>query len=178
MRTVGLLKKSSPYSLSPKPSLRVSDPDFVGMFAQGTQKLWCRHLACINDCRHTVYLQAGSPHHNVVSQEEWSNEAISQTLSRCTRGDCHAFGVVACNDATDASPPEEPSLAEFMQAIILESAVERGAIAQLIGSPALAQKPQLTHRVSPRFCTNAFNPSRQRRRCSQVHIHAQLPNLG
>ncbi len=60
----------------------------------------------------------------------------------------------------------------------LESAVERGAIAQLIGSPALAQKPQLTHRVSPRFCANAFNPSRQRRRCSQVHIHAQLPNPG
>jgi len=47
---------------------------------------------------------------------------------------------------------------------ILESAVDRGAIAQLIGSPALAQKPQLTHRVSPRFCTNAF--------------HAQPPNLG
>jgi len=43
--------------------------------------------------------------------------------------------------------------------IILESAVDRGAIAQLIESPALAQKPQLTHRVSPRFCTNAFNPS-------------------
>jgi len=45
----------------------------------------------------------------------------------------------------------------------LKTAVDRGAIAQLIGSPALAQKlaqkPQLTHRVSPRFCTNAFNPS-------------------
>jgi len=39
----------------------------------------------------------------------------------------------------------------------LGSAVDRGAIAQLIGSPALAQKPQLTHRVSPRFCTSAFD---------------------
>ncbi len=46
-----------------------------------------------------------------------------------------------------------------MLTLNLESAVERGAIAQLIGSPALAQKPQLTHRVSPRFCTNAFDPS-------------------
>ena len=51
-----------------------------------------------------------------------------------------------------------PPFTEWLP-MILKTAVDRGAIAQLIGSPALAQKPQLTHRVSPRFCTNAFNPS-------------------